>query len=248
MLAAAALRLAAIEALCPTAAIASGAGFPTLAQHRVYDSRAISSADLEAGAAFTPSLSVYTEDTRIERRGDGATSAIGFASTDLVIIAELCEVARDETGAPIREASGNVAADAVINGDAKMRIVLEALTAQARAVLVRAPAGAGLRRIMKSAPRVRIEPFGLPDYGVRFMRNVMTFSCDIADDKFTDLAGLPEPMRSVADDLPDGSYAKARLAELAAAFAATTRAQIEAITLRTAVDGVPAMPFGTPAP
>ncbi|MEP9378390.1 hypothetical protein ABLE91_16865 [Aquabacter sp. CN5-332] len=241
MLAAAALRLAAIEALCPTAAIDSGEGFPTLALHRVYDSRAISSAELEAGSPFTPTLSVFTEDTRIERRGAGATSAIGNASTDLVVVAELAELARDE-------ANGNLDTDAVINGDAEMRIVLEALTAQARSVLVRQPAGDAFRRIMKAAPLVRIEPFGLPQYGVRFMRNVMTFTFEIADDKFTDAAGLPEPMASVAAALPDGSYAKQRLAQLAAAFSATAREQLEAIGITVTANDAPAMPFGSAEP
>ena len=231
MLAAAALRLAAIETLAPTAAIVSGVGFPTLAGHRVYDSRAISSADLERGVAFTPSLSVYTEDVRIERRGATATSVHGNARCDLVVVAELAELARDESGAEIREASGNLATDAVINGDAGMHLILSALTAQARAALVRAPAGVAFRRVAKAVPDVRIEAFGLPQYGVRFARNVMTLSFEIADDQFTDAAGFPEPLRSVFAELPDGSYAKGRLAQLAAAFGATSRDQLEAIGL-----------------
>lgn len=248
MLARAALRLAAIEALAPTAAILSGVGFPTLAQHRVFDSRAISSAELEAGATFTPSLSVYTEDARIERRGNAATSAHGNARCDLVVIAELAEVARDAQGAEIREASGNLAADAVINGDPGMLLILEALTAQVRATLVRAPAGVAFRRVMKAAQEVRIEAANLPQYGVRFMRNVITFTFEIADDQFTDAAGLPEPLRSVAAELPAQSYAKQRLAQLAAAFAATTRDALEAIDLTVTANDAPAMPFGTPDP
>ncbi|GGF56690.1 hypothetical protein GCM10007301_15470 [Azorhizobium oxalatiphilum] len=244
MLAAAAFRLAVIEALCPTAAVNSGEGFPTMALYRVYDSRAISSADLDAGATFTPSLSVYTEDTRVERRGDAQAPAAGFALTDLVIIAELSELARDENGAVITEPGGGPVTDAVINGDAKMQIMLAALTAQVRAVIVQKPAGAPVRKIMKSVRDVRIEPFGLPQYGVRFLRNVMTFTVEIGDDRFTDAAGLPEPIRSVAEELPEGSYAKGRLAELAQAFAATTRAQIEGFTVRFDADGKPAMPFG----
>lgn len=241
MLARAALRLAAIETLAPTAAILSGVGWPTLAQHRVYDSRAISSADLEAGASWTPSLSVYTEDARIERRGNNATSATGNARCDLVVVAELAELARDESGQAIREASGNLATDAVINGDPGMLLILEALTAQARAALVRAPAGLAFRRVMKAAPDIRIEAFSLPQYGVRFMRNVMTFTFEISDDHFTDAAGFPEPLRSVFAELPEGSYAKARLAQLAAAFGATTREQLDSIGLT--ISDAPPEPF-----
>lgn len=240
MLAAAALRLAAVEALCPTSAVLAGTGFPTLAEHRVYDSIQIGVDDLQDGARYTPAISVFTEDTRVERRGATATSSIGNATTDLVIVVELAESARDENGDPILD-GGNKMTDAVINGDPNMVLVLAALSAQVRSVLLRAPHSAGLRRIMKAAPMVRIEPFALPQFGIRFMRNVMTFSCEIADDKFTDLDGFPEPLRSLAEDLPNGSYAKARLSELAAAFKATSRDQLEAIGLSASVDGAAAV-------
>lgn len=244
MLAAAALRLAAVEALCPHNAIQSGIGYPTLAEWRVYDSVQIGVGDLDQGAPYTPAISLYTEDTRIERRGPTATSSIGNASTDLVVVVELAESARDENGNPISDNGGQVT-DAVINGDANMRLILEALSAQVRSVLVRAPHSAGLRRIMKSVQLVRIEPFALPQFGIRFMRNVMTFSCDIADDKFTDLDGLPEPLRTAAEELPAGSYAKAKLQELSAAFQATNRDALEAIGLVATANDAPAMP-GTP--
>lgn len=246
MLAAAALRLCVVEALAPTACIASGVGFPTMAEHRVYDSAAIGVGDLQEGAPYTPAISVYTEDTRIERRGQTAPSVIGNATTDLVVVVELAERARDETGAELTLANGNIATDAVINGDALQRLVLEALSAQVRAHLVRAPASAGLRRIMKAVASTRIEPFGLPQYGIRFMRNVITFSLEIADDKFTDDAGLPEPMRSAAADLPDGSYAKAQLAKLALAFGATSRDALEGFNLTATANDSPAMPFPAP--
>ncbi|WP_323011116.1 hypothetical protein [Paracoccus sp. (in: a-proteobacteria)] len=237
MLAAAALRLAAIEALCPTAAVLSGTGFPTLAEHRVYDSVSISPDDLQSDAPYTPAISLYTEDTVVRRRGATATSAIGFASADLIIVAELAELARDEDGKVITNPDGSDATDAVINGDARMRLALEALTSQVRAVLVRAPSSAGLRRVMKAASEIRVQPYALPGYGVRFMRNVITISAEIADDRYDDAAGFPEPMRSVAADLPAGSYARAELDRLAAAFRATTREQLESIGFAPAVNG-----------
>ncbi len=246
MLAAAALRLCVVEALAPTAAIASGSGFPTMAEHRVYDSAAIGVGDLQEDAPYTPSISVYTEDTKIERRGATASSVIGNAMTDLVIMVELAERARDESGIDLKLANGNIATDALINGDAMQRLVLDALTAQVRGHLVRAPASAALRRIMKAVASTRIEPFGLPQYGIRFMRNVITFSVEIADDKFSDASGLPEPMRSVAAELPEGSYAKAQLAKLAAAFHATSRDALAGIDITAEANGTPAMPFVPP--
>lgn len=242
MLAAAALRLAVIEALCPTAALLAPPDapipFPTLAGCHVYDSVAISAEqldegdDLMTGPAWTPCVSVYTETTTIRRRGDTSTSAIGNPETDLVFVIELAERAE---GA----AAGMVDTDAVVNGDALAQLTLAALTAQVREIVVRAPRGAGLRRIMAAAPLIKIEPFGIPEFGVRYMRNVMTVTCQIADDKFTDEPGLPEPLRSLAADLPEGSYAKAKLIELGAAFRATTREQLEAIAIHATANDRP---------
>lgn len=249
MLAAAALRLAVVEALCPTAAIASGNGFPTLARHRVYDSVQVGIDDLDRTLPWTPVLSVYTEDTRISRRGDNSSSVIGNPRTDLVVVAELAEMARDVDGKPLTAVDGSLATDAVINGDTRARLVLDALAAQARAVLVRAPIGFGARRVLKAVHEVSIEPFNLPQYSLRWARLVVRLSCDIADDKFTDDAGLPEPMKSVLADLPDGSYAKAKLAELGAAFLATGRDALDMFSLTATGDGQPVVtPPAPPAP
>ena len=223
MLSRAALRLAAIETLAPTAAIASGEGFPTLAGHRIYDSRAISSADLEMGSAITPSISVYTEDAEVERRGNASTSARGNARCNLVLVVELAELTRDE--------AGNEAASAACASDPRMTMILEALAAQARDTLLRAPSGGAFRQIAKAIPDVKISEMSLPHYGVRFMRSVVILSVEIPDDHFTDGAGLPEPLGSVVAVLPEGSYAKGCLIQLAAAFGATTRDQLEAIGL-----------------
>ncbi|MEW6121644.1 MAG: hypothetical protein AB1698_03465 [Pseudomonadota bacterium] len=233
MLARAALRLAAIETLAPTAAIASGEGFPTLAGHRVYDSRGISSADLEMGTGATPSISVYTEDAEVERRGSASTSARGDANCSLVLVVELAELILDE--------AGNETTDAICSSDPFMKMILEALTAQARDALLRAPIGSAFRQIVKAVPAVKISEMSLPHYGVRFMRAVVVLSVDIPDDHFTDAAGLPEPLASVVAALPDGSYAKASLLQLAAAFRATTRDQLEAIGLT--ISGAPPEPF-----
>lgn len=233
MLARAALRLAAIETLAPTAAIESGQGFPTLAGHRVYDSRAISSADLEMRSGATPSISVYTEDAEVERRGSTATSARGNARCNLVLVVELADLVLDE--------GGNETADAICSSDPRMTMILEALAAQARDTLLRAPIGGAFRQIAKAFPDVKISTMSLPHYGVRFMRSVVVLSVEIPDDHFTDAAGLPEPLNSVVAVLPEGSYAKGCLMQLAAAFRATTRDQLEAIGL--SISDAPPAPF-----
>jgi hypothetical protein len=223
MLSAEAMRLAAFEALCPTAARAADAGYPTLAGYRVYDSAGILPDDIDVGAAYTPCLSLFTDDIRIERRGDIAPSTIGSASAVLVVIAELAVSVTDDDGetqiVPLAE------------DDAQAKLVLGALCAQVRKALVFAEAGSIFRSIVGSVEDLRIEPFGLPQFDIRWMRSTMRLTCRIKDDKFTDDGGMPEPMKSLFLALPDGSYAKGKLAELDAAFASTTRTPLQSIDL-----------------
>ncbi|WAC26421.1 hypothetical protein [Ancylobacter sp. SL191] len=250
MLAAAALRLAVIEALCPTAAVRGedGATFPTLAEHRVFDSRQILVDELDDARPYTPSISVYVEDVRVERRGDAAPSVRGNPTCTLVIVTELAEIARDPDGDAVRQENGNLATMALVDSDPRQRLVLEALTAQVRKVIVRGPEAVAVRRVMKAVQSIELEAFSLPQLSRRWLRYLMLVSCEIADDKFTDAPGLPEPLRSVAAELPDGSYAKAKLAELGAAFLATSRDALDGIDVIASVNGVPVIrrPEATP--
>ena len=208
MLAAEAMRLAAIETLCPTAAKASDSGWPTMARHRVYDSVGIMPEEIEAGAPYTPCLSVFTDEVRVERRGETASSAIGAATAVLIVVAELAVTATDEAGAQMMPPQTVPLAE----GDAQARLVLGALCAQVRKALVYAEAGTIFRSIVASVEDLRVEPFTLPQFDIRWMRSTMRFTCRIRDDKFTDAAGLPEPTRSLFQALPEASYAKAKLA------------------------------------
>ncbi|BDA84972.1 hypothetical protein Sa4125_25140 [Aureimonas sp. SA4125] len=232
MLAAEAMRLASVEALSPTAAILAGGPFPTMARDKVFDSQAIRYEDLIDGVDFTPSIAVYTDDSRSVRRGDGATSTIGFASATLTVV---CDLSVGITG------EGDPYADAMATTDPVARLVLGALCSQVKQTLVRGPTSAAFRRIVKSVDEVRIDSFALPDMGLRWMRNTMRFSCTIADDEFTDAAGLPQPIQRLMQALPAGSYAKAKLLALHAAFLATDRDALDAIVFSTrgnpAIDG-----------
>lgn len=225
MLAAEAMRLAAIEALAPTASKVSGTDWPTLAAHRVYDSTGILAEDLLDGEPYTPCLSAYTDEVRIERRGETATSMIGFPTAVLVINAELAGSVRDEENVlqvlPIAE------------DDAQARLVLGALCAQVRKRLTSTESGFIFREIVASVDEVRIEPFTLPQFDIRWMRQTMRLTCRIRDDKFTDAPGMPEPMLSLFNKLPEGSYARAKLTDLQAAFAATTRTPLQSIRITT---------------
>lgn len=233
MLAAEAMRLAAVETLCPTACKSTDLGWPTLARHRVYDSKGILPDEVEPDAAYTPCLALYTDDVRIERRGESAPSSIGFVTAVLVVVAELAVADTDEDGTRV--------AIPKVENDAMARLALGALTAQVRKRLLYAEAGSIFRQIVGAVEDLRVDAFSLPQFDIRWLRSTMRFTCRIKDDKFTDEAGMPEPMRSLYQALPAGSYAKAKLAELDAIFTATARQPLTSIQFSTtgdpAVDG-----------
>ena len=230
MLAAEAMRLAAYEALVPSGQLLQAVPvWPTIAGDHVFDSQAIRFEDLADGVAFTPSIALYTDDSRSVRRGEGASSTIGFATATLTAVCELTVAVKDD-GAPF--------ADAMATSDPKARLVLGALCAQVRQTLVRGPTSEALRKIVKSVDEIRIDQFALPEMGLRWMRSTMSFSCTIADDEFTDAAGLPQPIRRLMDALPANSYALAKLNELDALFRATNRTSLNSIIFSTKGDPV----------
>ncbi|ORE90997.1 hypothetical protein [Aurantimonas sp. 22II-16-19i] len=211
MLTAEAMRLAAYEALCPTAALAAGTGFPTLAGDRVFDSRAIAVDELDDGLAYTPSISLYTEDKKIERRGPMTSAGpMGFASASLAVVCDLAVSATDE---------GETSTMPLAGSDPKARLVLASLVAQVRQVLTRGETAAGFRMVSKAITEIVIEPFILPEMGLRWHREIMTLRCDIADDDFG-AAALPTSVERLRLALPAGSYARGRLDDLAAYFTA----------------------------
>lgn len=226
MLAAEAMRLAAIEALRPHASVQSGLNWPTLAEHRVYDSKAIVPEDILVDKDYSPCLSVYTDEVRIERRGDIAPTNIGFPTAVLLINVELAQFA-DEA-----DEDGNPQILPIVEDDPGARLVLGAICAQVRQTLTYSEAGAIFRSIAV-VQDIRIDPFSLPQFDIRWLRNTMRITCQIKDDKFTDAAGMPEPMQKLFQALPDGSYAKDMLTKLDAAFRATTRTELDGIDFST---------------
>jgi hypothetical protein len=221
MLAAEAMRLAAYETLCPTKARLDDAGYPTMARYRVYDSASILPDDVDPDRAYTPTLSIFTDDVEIGRSGDVAPSMEGVATAVLVVIAELAVTIQDEDGVaqvvPLAE------------DDASARLVLGALCGQVRQALVYSPYGSVFRKIVGAVDTVKIEAFALPQFDFRWMRSTMRFTCRIRDDRFSDEPGMPEPMKSLFEALPEGSYARAKLTELNDAFTSTTRTPFEGI-------------------
>ncbi|MDK4712995.1 hypothetical protein [Rhizobium sp. CNPSo 4039] len=212
MLSVDAVRLAGVEVLCPTSAVLAHDSFPTLAGIHVFDSRAVALQDIDPERAFTPVLSLRSGRSSATLRGPHAAPWDSDADTILEVIAELAVVAGDD--------GGNFA-DAMAGDDPDARLVLGALCAQVRSLFERSQRGGLWRRLVKQITEVEYIPYEIPDLGMRWQRMTMRYHLDICDDQFDmGVGGLPEPIKSLFDALPDESYAKAKLSALAAHFAA----------------------------
>ncbi|SCM73380.1 conserved hypothetical protein [uncultured Pleomorphomonas sp.] len=231
MLAAEALRLAAIEVLCPTAALVAGSGFPTLAAEHVFDSRAAALQDLDQTATYTPTLALYTPAARSTRRGAHSDVLDTDAAATLEIIAELSTQCTE---------GDDTYADALgmADTDAKARLVLAALCAQVRHTLEWSAGGAMFRRLAVRIIGVSEEAHAVPQIGLRWSRVFMTYSCEVPDDDFS-AGGMPEPLAGLAAALPATSYAKEKLTELAEAFAPSSPVPLEEIRIAAGVGRLP---------
>lgn len=226
MLAAEAARLAAIEVLCPTSAIASGTGFPTLAAGRVYDSRAVPLQDLLPGRPYTPVLSLYSIESGSRLRSEISDANDRDADAIFDVVAELSVGMQDEDGG---------FADAIVADDPQARMVLAALTSQVRYLLEHAPSGSLFRRVVRAITNVEVKTFAAPELGLRWQRQTIRMHCDIRDDDFDVPDGeLPEPCRTLFNLLPEQSYAREKLAELSAFFALHAMPALESARIETA--------------
>jgi len=224
MLFSTALRMAAIECLCPTAAIAAGTGFPTLAGSAVLDSQRPEMGDLDRSRKYTPVISIYSGEATSMLRGDLAASNDRAATATLEFVAELAEAVQAD--------GGEVYAEAIVTSDQDARIVLDALVAQIRRTLEYSPAGVLFRMMRIGSPvKITSEPHIVPELDLRFCRTFVTMEFNMPDDVYSDTAGLPAPAATLLASLPDGSYSKARLSALSAAFDAISRDNLTEITL-----------------
>lgn len=210
MLSATAVRLAAIEVLCPTTARESEVGYPTLARHRVYDSRQVAFQDLDHDRAFTPVLVLHTTESAAILRSTISDADDRDGSTVLDIVAEIAVAGDDVDDTEVYVRSED---------DPQARLVLEALSAQVLYTLMHAPGGVLFRKYAMSIMAVEIKTYGSPELGVRFLRNTIRLRIDTPQDDFEVANGcLPEPCESLRQALPVSSYARKKLDELAAFF------------------------------
>ncbi len=222
MLASEAVRLLAYEALCPTAARVSDGPYPTLAGANVYDSRAIALSDVDATRDYTPSISLYTPESGSTSRGAGSSWIDREADCALDVVSELVIITRGDDGEDY--------AVPMAEGDGLARLVLATLAAQVRQTLMLMQSGAAWRKLVHEVKDVEFKTVALPQYGLQVQRLVSRYHLTIVhDDVITTENGLPEPLRSVAASLPAQSYAKAKLAELAAILTGETLADLREI-------------------
>lgn len=221
MLAPEALRLVTMEVLRPHACVVSKTGWPTVAEGRVYDSQEIPLQALDADRKYTPVIALYSGDASISGRGEASDLEDVEHRAVLDIVVELAIRVSDDQGD---------FADAMAGNDPQARLVLSALCSKIRFLLQRSVKGAAWRKLAKRVVSCEAMPFAVPDLGLRFQRVTLRYTVELSADIYDlDNGGLPEPLRSVAASLPAGSYAKAKLAELAGYFQAETPDALEAI-------------------
>ena len=158
MLSPEAVRLVAIEILCPTAANLAGTGFPTLAGKRVFDSRAPLLEEIDRAQDYTPVISLYTRRGATAPRG-AASDYVDFETTTVLeVVAELATVVRDAEARPGQDPDY---VDAMADGDPAARLVLAALAGQIRFLLTRSAQGAAWRRLVRQVNSFTVETFAI---------------------------------------------------------------------------------------
>lgn len=230
MFSAEAARLAAIEVLSPTAANVAKSGFPTLAGGNYFDSQSAPLSAIDRDRDFTPVVAVYTREVQSNLRGEAAAGDDHEVKTLLEFVVELASVAQDADGE---------FADAIEETDPKARLTLAALVSQISHTLRFSAAGYLFRRSIIRVDRVEAEGHAVPQLGLRFQRVFLRFHLIVRHDQHSAEGGLPEPTKTIAALLPDGSYAKNMLEELGAHFAGASPVPLKGIAIFDGVDADP---------
>jgi hypothetical protein len=202
-----ALRLAAVEALRPTAALAENGPWPTIAAHHVYDAKIDQIDDIAAGTR-APVIAVYTEDATATSRQEGPPFE---AQVDLCFELSVAQMMEDP------DFPGEFA-PAVPVTDAESEASLDLLESSIRFALIYGPTGRLFRTVSGNRIKsISSKPARSSEEVVRLAMRSMTMRIEISDDCFdlapnaalTGVNALPEPLRSLIIALPDGSYGKA---------------------------------------
>jgi len=219
-----ALRLAAIEALCPAATVTTGP-YPTVAANRVFDSRI----DLIAGAVSPeditvalralenkPVLTVYTEEHESRPYGSSlhppAEQFVELVVEAMIAISGTVEIEQQDGSV---ETVGTIDAPAT---DRQHEAILDVLESQVRYLLnpaTRAPSGTLLGKVAMECREITSVPQRASDRAIRLAARTIRFRLKLKNEVWPAASGkLPEPLATVAAALPAGSSGAALCASL----------------------------------
>jgi len=217
-----ALRLSAIEALCPT-----GGPYPTIAGKRVYDSRIdlIAGDDDLSSIEPNPLICVYTEDQHALPYGSAKYPA---AENVVTLVLELMIAVRGEVEIDNPDGESETVGDiGTPVTDREHEALLDLLEAQAVYLLDpknMAPSAAIFTKVAWELQSVHSDPQRAADRSVRIAARTVKLHVKVKKEAWppfpvspapTGLALYPEPMATVAAMLPAGSAARALCTRLA---------------------------------
>lgn len=250
MLARLALRLAAIEALAPSALATTGP-WPTPAGPRVYDSRQDVIDGLDQ-VESRPILIVYTEETESDPAGSGRSrpdSVIATLVVECMVAAKGLVEYEQPDGTTVEV--GTLEAPIM---DRRLEALIDNLEAivirrlQGRAVLD--PAIGAFRKVATEIRSINSVPTRDASRTVRLAARTLSIKIKIPADEWsepsfsaqssTGLDLLPEPLRSVANALPVGSDARALCVAVAASISSVSPvAPLAGVSIYAAHDRLP---------
>ncbi|WP_243368867.1 hypothetical protein [Microvirga solisilvae] len=210
-----ALRLAAIETLAPSAK-AADAPWPTLSGPFILDSQ-IEPTDQRMIADKQPLTGVFTDDDEAQPYGSGVDIMNGADATVTLSFESVVPMRLAPAGAT----AGELAFYAVTNPQIEAR--LDLLCGQIMHALRHGLTDGPLRHVVKSFTKRETHTFRDADTDSRLNARRLSLtvgvkpSFDLGDPTATGLDRLPEPLRSVAKELPPGSYGRKICEALAAA-------------------------------
>ncbi len=208
-----ALRLAAVESLCPAASRASGR-FPTLAGDRVYDSRMEAIEALAQDEQGHLIVVVYTEQSRAVPYGGGKLGSKEHF-VDLVIEAGIGVAGKIVTKMPDGTEYEQGGVDFPVT-DPQTEAVLDLHEAMIRRVFDKTAANPNglFFKVAMDVQSVESDPLRDSDKTTRLALRTIRFECKVraeawpaaslAPETLTGLNRLPEPLRTVALTLPVG--------------------------------------------
>lgn len=208
-----ALRLAAVEALCPAASLVSGR-YPTLAGSRVYDSRMDAIDALAEDQQGHPIIVVYTEQSRAVPYAGGKLGSkehfvdlvieagIAVACTIKTIAADGTETEQGDIDFPVTDRQTEAALDL---HEAMIRRVFDKRAANPDSLFF---------KVAMDVQSIESDPLRDADKTTRLALRTIRLECKVKAEAWpepslapvalTELDRLPEPLRSVALGLPNG--------------------------------------------